>query len=295
MRSPKRLGEKIIERLLLLSALVSILLVALIFLFLFREGLPAFAEIPLLSFLTGETWQPVAEEPKYGILPLLSGTMLVTIGAVGVAVPLGISTALYLSEVAGSREKEILKPFIELLAGVPSVVYGFVALTVLATAVQTLFGNTFRLNALNGSLVLAVMILPTIVSIAEDALSAVPMEYKEAAWALGASRWETLRRVVLPAASSGVFIGVILGIGRAVGETMAVLMATGNSPVVTADFFRSIETMTAAIAIEMGEVVYGSVHYSALFAIGLVLFAITFVINLAADAFVERSVRRFKR
>lgn len=295
MRSPKRLGEKIIERLLLLSALVSILLVALIFLFLFREGLPAFAEIPLLSFLTGETWQPVAEEPKYGILPLLSGTMLVTIGAVGVAVPLGISTALYLSEVAGSREKEILKPFIELLAGVPSVVYGFVALTVLATAVQTLFGNTFRLNALNGSLVLAVMILPTIVSIAEDALSAVPMEYKEAAWALGASRWETLRRVVLPAASSGVFIGVILGIGRAVGETMAVLMATGNSPVVTADFFRSIETMTAAIAIEMGEVVYGSVHYSALFAVGLVLFAITFVINLAADAFVERSVRRFKR
>jgi len=295
MRSPKRLGEKIIERLLLLSALVSILLVALIFLFLFREGLPAFAEIPLLSFLTGETWQPVAEEPKYGILPLLSGTMLVTIGAVGVAVPLGISTALYLSEVAGSREKEILKPFIELLAGVPSVVYGFVALTVLATAVQTLFGNTFRLNALNGSLVLAVMILPTIVSIAEDALSAVPMEYKEAAWALGASRWETLRRVVLPAASSGVFIGVILGIGRAVGETMAVLMATGNSPVVTADFFRSIETMTAAIAIEMGEVVHGSVHYSALFAIGLVLFAITFVINLAADAFVERSVRRFKR
>ena len=295
MRSPKRLGEKIIERLLLLSALVSILLVALIFLFLFREGLPAFAEIPLLSFLTGETWQPVAEDPKYGILPLLSGTMLVTIGAVGVAVPLGISTALYLSEVAGSREKEILKPFIELLAGVPSVVYGFVALTVLATAVQTLFGNTFRLNALNGSLVLAVMILPTIVSIAEDALSAVPMEYKEAAWALGASRWETLRRVVLPAASSGVFIGVILGIGRAVGETMAVLMATGNSPVVTADFFRSIETMTAAIAIEMGEVVYGSVHYSALFAIGLVLFAITFVINLAADAFVERSVRRFKR
>ena len=295
MRSPKRLGEKIIERLLLLSALVSILLVALIFLFLFREGLPAFAEIPLLSFLTGETWQPVAEEPKYGILPLLSGTMLVTIGAVGVAVPLGISTALYLSEVAGSREKEILKPFIELLAGVPSVVYGFVALTVLATAVQTLFGNTFRLNALNGSLVLAVMILPTIVSIAEDALSAVPMEYKEAAWALGASRWETLRRVVLPAASSGVFIGVILGIGRAVGETMAVLMATGNSPVVTTDFFRSIETMTAAIAIEMGEVVYGSVHYSALFAIGLVLFAITFVINLAADAFVERSVRRFKR
>ena len=295
MRSPKRLGEKIIERLLLLSALVSILLVALIFLFLFREGLPAFAEIPLLSFLTGETWQPVAEEPKYGILPLLSGTMLVTIGAVGVAVPLGISTALYLSEVAGSREKEILKPFIELLAGVPSVVYGFVALTVLATAVQTLFGNTFRLNALNGSLVLAVMILPTIVSIAEDALSAVPMEYKEAAWALGASRWETLRRVVLPAASSGVFIGVILGIGRAVGETMAVLMATGNSPVVTADFFRSIETMTAAIAIEMGEVVYGSVHYSALFAIGLVLFAITFIINLVADAFVERSVRRFKR
>lgn len=295
MRSPKRLGEKIIERLLLLSALVSILLVALIFLFLFREGLPAFAEIPPLSFLTGETWQPVAEEPKYGILPLLSGTMLVTIGAVGVAVPLGISTALYLSEVAGSREKEILKPFIELLAGVPSVVYGFVALTVLATAVQTLFGNTFRLNALNGSLVLAVMILPTIVSIAEDALSAVPMEYKEAAWALGASRWETLRRVVLPAASSGVFIGVILGIGRAVGETMAVLMATGNSPVVTADFFRSIETMTAAIAIEMGEVVYGSIHYNALFAIGLVLFAITFIINLAADAFVERSVRRFKR
>ncbi|MFQ5951554.1 MAG: phosphate ABC transporter permease subunit PstC [Candidatus Geothermarchaeales archaeon] len=294
MRSPKRLGEKIIERLLLLSALVSTLVVAVIFIFLFRESLPAFAEISPVSFLTGGTWQPSAEEPKYGILPLISGTMLVTMGAVGVAVPLGISTALYLSEVARSREKEILKPFIELLAGVPSVVYGFVALTVLATAVQNLFGNTFRLNALNGSLVLAVMILPTIVSIAEDALSAVPTEYKEAALALGASRWETLRRVVLPAASSGVFVGVVLGLGRAVGETMAVLMATGNSPVVTGDFFRSVETMTAAIAIEMGEVVYGSIHYSALFSVGIVLFAITFVINLVADVFVERSVRRFQ-
>jgi phosphate transport system permease protein len=216
------------------------------------------------------------------------------ITAVAIAVPIGIICAIYIAEIADTRLREIIKPTIEILAGIPSVVYGFVALVLLAEIVHNIFNTTYRLNALNGALILSVMILPTIISIAEDAIIAVPNEYKEASLALGATRWETLRRVTLPAARSGITVGVMLGLGRAVGETMAVLMATGNSPVVTLSLLSSVETMTAVVAIEMGEVVFGSLHYHALFAIGLLLFIITFVINLVVDYAVQRS-RRFNR
>jgi phosphate ABC transporter permease protein PstC len=205
-----------------------------------------------------------------------------------IAVPLGVICAIYIAEVASDRLKEILKPVIEIIAGIPSVVFGFIALVILSNVVHEAFQSTYRLNALNGALILALMILPTIISISEDAINAVPQEYREASLAMGATKWETIRHVVIPSAKSGIMVGIMLGIGRAVGETMAVLMATGNAPIFTLDLLRSVETMTAVIAIEMGEVVFGSPHYHALFAIGLVLFTITFVINLVADIVINR-------
>jgi len=273
----------IIERFFLLCALSSILVIALIFIFLFREGIQTFIYVSPIQFFTGSIWQPVASQPKYGILPLVAGSILVTLGATVIAVPIGILCATYLAEVSKPAARDILKPMIEILAGVPSVVFGFIALTVLADLTHGIFNTTYRLNALNGAVILAVMIMPTVVSVSEDAISAVPREYKEAALALGATRWEASRRVVLPAALSGIMVAAMLGIGRAIGETMAVLMATGNAPLLTFDLLSSVETMTATIAIEMGEVAFGSPHYHALFAIGLVLFAMTFIVNLIAE------------
>jgi len=273
----------IIEKFFLICALSSILVIAVIFIFLFKEGIQTFIYVSPIQFFTGSIWQPVASEPKYGILPLVAGSILVTLGATVIAVPIGILCATYLAEVSNPAARDILKPMIEILAGVPSVVFGFIALTVLADITHGIFNTTYRLNALNGAIILAVMIMPTIVSVSEDAISAVPKEYKEAALALGATRWETSRRVVLPAALSGIMVAAMLGIGRAIGETMAVLMATGNAPLLTFDLLSSVETMTATIAIEMGEVAFGSPHYHALFAIGLVLFAMTFIVNLIAE------------
>jgi phosphate transport system permease protein len=287
-----RRGERLIEGALFFSAIVSIIILGLIFFFLFKEAIPAFFEISLYEFLLGSEWFPASfKDPRFGALPLISGSFLVVITSVIIAVPIGIICAIYIAEVAGMRLREIIKPTIEILAGVPSVVYGFVALVLLAEIVHNIFNTTYRLNALNGALILSLMILPTIISIAEDAIMAVPREYKQASLALGATRWETLRRVTLPAARSGITVGVMLGLGRAVGETMAVLMATGNSPVVTLNLLSSVETMTAVIAIEMGEVVFGSLHYHALFAIGLLLFIITFAINLVVDYAAHRSRR----
>jgi phosphate ABC transporter permease protein PstC len=290
-----RKSERPIEGALFFSAIVSIIILGLIFIFLFKEAIPAFFDISLVEFLLGTEWFPASfKDPRFGALPLITGSSLVVITAVAIAVPIGIICAIYIAEIADTRLREIIKPTIEILAGIPSVVYGFVALVLLAEIVHNIFNTTYRLNALNGALILSVMILPTIISIAEDAIIAVPNEYKEASLALGATRWETLRRVTLPASRSGITVGVMLGLGRAVGETMAVLMATGNSPVVTLSLLSSVETMTAVIAIEMGEVVFGSLHYHALFAIGLLLFIITFVINLVVDYAVQRS-RRFNR
>jgi phosphate transport system permease protein len=227
--------------------------------------------------------------------PLLVGSFLVTIGAVLISVPLGVTTAIYLGEIAPPWQREILKPLIEMLAGIPSIVLGFLGWVALAPLVQNL-GAPTGLTAFTGSLILAYMSLPTIISIAEDALYAVPKEYRDGALAIGATKWQTIWRVVLPAARSGLVIAVMLGIGRAIGETMAVLMVTGNAaniPALGADlFFQPVRTMTATIAAEMGEVSRGSLHYNVLFGIGIVLFLITFAINSLANRLVGMSATR---
>jgi len=287
------ISERIIEGLLLVSAFTSVIILTLIFIFLFREGIPAFSEIRPSDFFFGTVWQVQAVEPSYGVLPLMAGSALVTIGAMAIAVPLSLMCAVYVAEVARPLLKEAVKPFIELLAGIPSVVYGFVALTVLADITHQLTGSVHRLNALNGALILAVMVVPTIVSISEDAITSVPREYREAAYALGADKWETTSKVVFPSALSGIMVAIMLGLGRAIGETMAVLMATGNAPLLTFDILSSVQTMTAVIAIEMGEVTFGSTHFHALFAVGLLLLVITFFVNIAAEILLRkfRSVR----
>ncbi|MBS7650646.1 MAG: phosphate ABC transporter permease subunit PstC [Candidatus Bathyarchaeia archaeon] len=287
-RRSSRTVESVIEYLILGCACISIMILLLIFIFLFKEGLPAFAHIPLSEFIFGTVWQVQAVEPRYGILPLLCGSILVTGGAITVSVPLSLMCALYISEVAHPLVREVIKPLIELLAGIPSVVYGFLALTVLADLTQRFTGSIHRLNALNGALILAVMIAPTVISISEDAIKSVPKEYREAAYAIGADKWETMSKIVFPAALPGVLVAVMLGISRAIGETMAVLMATGNAPLFTFDILSSVQTMTAVIAIEMGEVTFGSIHYHALFAVGLVLLGITFIINFLAEVLLRR-------
>ena len=290
-----RWGEMIIETLIKLAGLSAILIIALIFLFLIREGLPAFLDIPLRQ-LFSRRWYPIEE--IFGLLPLLFGSLLVTTGAVLIAVPLGITSAIYLGEIAPPWQREILKPIIEMLAGIPSIVLGFLGWVVLAPLIQQL-GAPTGLTAFSGSLILAYMSLPTIISISEDALYAVPKEYRDGALAIGATRWQTIWRVVLPAARSGVVIAIMLGVGRAIGETMAVMMVTGNAANLPefgrSLLFQPVRTMTATIAAEMGEVAQGSLHYSTLFAIGIVLFIITFSINSLAGRLIGTSGKRRKR
>ena len=268
-----------------------ILILTGILLLLVTESLPFFANSPAADFLTGERWNPTSAQPGYGILSLIAGTLITTLGAMLIAVPLGIMAALWLTEAARPAVREWVKPAIELLSAVPSVVIGFLGITLLAPAVAALSGRPNGLNAASGSVLLAIMALPTIISMTEDALRSVPASLREASLALGASRWETMTRVVLPAARPGVFAAVMLGLGRAIGETMTVLMIAGNTPSVPGSFFDPVRTLTATIAIELGEVPMGSVHYHALFAVGLALFVITFLINLAADLVMRRQAR----
>jgi len=286
------LKEFLIEKLLFASATISIIVVILIFFFLFSQGALAFREISIPDFLFGQSWQPTSViKPEFGAVPLVYGTMVVTFIAMAISVPIGIIIAVYIAEVANPIEKEILKPIVELLAGVPSVVYGFFALVTLAAWIQQLTGTNSRLNALNGGIVLAIMVIPTIVSLAEDAITSVPREYREGSMALGASKWETIRNVVLPSAAPGILAATLLGFGRAVGETMAVLMATGNATIVNFNILDSVRTMTATIVIETPEVAFGSLHYHALFAVAVFLFAITFAFNYLAGVV----MRRFRR
>ena len=291
----QRIGEFIIERLIWIAGISTIVLVALIFIFLLRERLPAFVSVPL-SELFGPRWYPI--ENIFGLWPLLFGSLLVTFGAIVIAVPLGLTTAIYLGEIAPQGQREILKPLIEMLAGIPSIVLGFLGWVALAPLIQRL-GAPTGLTAFTGSLLLAYMSLPTIISISEDALYAVPKEYRDGALALGATQWQTIWRVVLPAARSGLVIAVMLGIGRAIGETMAVMMVTGNAANVPAlgsgIMFQPVRTMTATIAAEMGEVAQGSQHYHMLFGIGIVLFIITFAINSLATRIVGQPVNRRRR
>lgn len=287
MSSPALRGlyERCVELGLLVAAAAATLVVLFILLYLAAEGLPTLRTVPLGQLLS-ERWSPASlANPSFGLLPLLAGSALVTALATLIAVPFGVGGAVYVAELATPRERALLKPLIEVLAGIPSVVLGFFGLVVVGPALKTLLGLPSGLTALTGAVLLAFMAVPTILSISEDALRAVPASYRDAALALGASRWQATWRVIVPAARSGVIAAVMLGVGRVVGETMAVLMCTGNAAQITASPFESVRTMTATIAAEMGEVPQGSEHYHALFLVGLLLLLSTLAINLTARWF----------
>ncbi|NOS84445.1 MAG: phosphate ABC transporter permease subunit PstC [Ignavibacteria bacterium] len=276
----QRLKAKIIKYFLQSCGSLSIIIVLLIFLFLFKEAFP-FIGSPGIGELFHNIWNPVSfQKEEFGLFPLITGSVLVTILATVIAIPFGIIGAVYISEVASAKEREFLKPFIEILAGIPSVVLGFFGLIVIAPLIKDLFGLNTGLTALTGAVLLAFMAIPTIMSISEDAIKSVPAAYKEASLALGASKLETIWKVVVPAALSGIVASVMLGMGRVVGETMTVMMVTGNAPVISMNPFTSVRTMTATIAAEMGEVTIGSEHYMALFWVGIVLMLMTFSLNL---------------
>jgi len=266
------------------TAWVAALTLVGIFLMLLINSARTFETISIAEFFSGTAWNPAAYgEATYGIGAMLFSTLLVTIGAMLFAVPLGIGAAAFLSEIASPRTRNILKPAIEMLAAIPSVVIGFLGIVLVAPALAKIFDLPHGLNALNGSILLAIMALPTLISVTEDAIHAVPQHYKEASYALGANRWETLLRVTLPSCTSGILVAIMLGLGRALGETMTVLMATGNATAMPNGFFDSVRTLTATVAIEMGEVPFGTPHYFSLFACALVLFLITLLVNIAAE------------
>ena len=274
--------ELLVKLLFLVAAFTSVLIVLLIFAFLLREAAP-FIKNPGLQALLNDHWYPTSmRQVSFGIFPLVVGSFLVTVLAIVIAIPFGVLGAVYISEISTVAEREFFKPFIELLAGIPSVVIGFFGLIVLAPFVKHLFGLPTGLNALNGALLLALMAIPTIISISEDALRSVPQSYKAASLALGASNWETIWKVTVPAAFSGIIAAIMLGMGRVIGETMVVLMVTGNAAITSLSPFESVRTLTATVAAEMGEVVQGSTHYQSLFWLGLVLLLATFALNMVA-------------
>lgn len=295
MKTPKNWSEFLITQLIKIAGVSAIIFVAIIFYFLLSEGMPALREVPLSS-LFSTRWYPI--ENYFGILPLIGGSLIVTIGAALIAIPIGIGTAIYISEIASRSAREFLKPLVEMLGGMPSVVLGFLGILILVPYLRRLMNLSTGLAAFTGSLLLAATAIPTIVSVSEDALDAVPRSYRDAALALGATQWQTIWRVTLPAARSGVLTGVMLGVGRAIGETMAVMMVTGNAPVMPTGLnylFYPVRTMTATIAAEMGEVANGSVHYHVLFFIGIVLFLISLFVNVTASAVVFRKRKRAER
>ena len=284
--------ETAMETLIRLCGVSAIVFVFGIFFFVFREGAGFFFHgFKPLEFFTSIEWYPTSQSHvRYGVLALIAGTASVTVLAMTIAVPFGIGAAIFVSEFCGARWKEWLKITIELLAAIPSVVWGFIGLTVMNPLIMKLFDAQIGLNVLNGGLILALMSVPIIVSIGEDALKAVPDSYREAALALGVTRWQLVYRVLLPAARNGLLAAVLLGVGRAVGETMAVLMATGHAVKIPTSMMDSVRTLTATIAAELGEAPMHSQHYQVLFIIGILLFSITFVVNLTADLIV-RGVR----
>lgn len=293
---PTRLPhEMLIEGLIRAAGLSAVIFVLLIFLFLVREGLPAFFEVAPAN-LFGRRWYPTYG--FFGTIPLILGSLLITVGAVAIALPLGVASAIYIGEIAPRQVRDVLKPAIEVLAGIPSVVLGFLGILVVSPLIRRYTGAPTGLTALTGSLILAYMSLPTIISVAEDALDAVPREYHDAARALGATEWQTIWRVSVPAARSGIVTAVMLGVGRAIGETMAVMMVTGNAARIPREltaFLRPIRTMTATIAAEMGEVAQGSTHFHVLFAVGIILFIMTFIINAFASWVVFRQGARAEK
>jgi phosphate transport system permease protein len=284
----RRIKEGIYKGIFTFLAFASLLFLVGITITLFLEGLPIFREVKFLNFIFGKYWYPTYEPPEFGILPLILGSLWVTVGAVLICVPLGVGSALFINELAGRRLKAFLKPLIELLAGIPSIVYGLFGMVVIAPFLQRLLNLPVGLTAFTGSLILGIMATPTVCSISEDALSFVPRSFREASFAVGANRWQTLTRVVIPASASGISTGIILGMSRAVGETMTVLMVCGGAAVIPRTFFQPVRPMTATIAAEMGETVMGGTHYHSLFAIGLILFLITLGFNIVAELISRR-------
>lgn len=295
----RNLGEKAVELAIRASGVSAIIFVFAIFAFLLKECLDFLtARLDLAQFFSSIQWRPTTHPPQYGALALISGTAAVSIVSMAIAVPFSLGSAVYISEFSGKKTKEALKILLELLAAVPSVVWGFVGITVMHRIVSYFSGEPIGVGVLNASIILALMSVPIIISIAEDSLKAVPDHFREAAEALGATRWQIVYRVLFPAAKNGLLAAVLLGVGRVVGETMAVLMATGHSirmvfrsefPFI--DLLSPARTLTATIAAELGEAPKGSDHYQALFVIGLLLFLITFAINLTADLIV-RGIRK---
>jgi len=315
LRGGRRLRERAIELFLLANGSAAVLIIGLIFVFLFKEGLAAFRDIQPIQFIGGQentptydpeldtftetrqfalVWQPVSDSPKYSLLPLLNGSLLVALPATLISTVIGLLVGIYLAELARARVRELAKPAIELLAGIPTVIIGFIMLTVVASLVQSITHSHFRLNAFVGALGVSLVIIPVVASLTEDALRAVPEPLRLASYGLGATRWQTVSRVVVPAAVSGITAAGILGFGRALGETMIVLMATGNAALITGNILSSVRTMTATIAAELGAVARGSEQYHALFFVGATLFTITFMFNLTAEVIVARMRRRLR-
>ncbi len=269
-----------------ITGLLVIAILGGIFLMLMYNSVAFFGQFSPLDFISGSQWNPSYEQ--YGILSLIVSTSLVTFGAMLIAIPLGIGTATFLSEYCPPKLKAVLKPAIEMLAAVPSVAIGFLGIVLLGPGIADLTNQSNGLNAINGAILLAIMALPTIITVSEDAINAVPQTYREASLGIGADRWETVRKIVIPAAAPGIIAAIMLGVGRAIGETMTVLMATGNASAFPQGFYDSVRTITATIAIEMGEVPYNTTHYYALYAIAAVLFFMTLIVNVLGEFFVNR-------
>jgi phosphate transport system permease protein len=288
----RKRNDLVIRTLFFSAGFASVIILLGIFLMLLYNGLQFFSKVGPAEFLLTRRWNPSAYgASSYGVLSMLWSTILVTVGAMAIAVPLGVGVAAYLSEIAPPGIREVIKPLVEMLAAIPSVAVGFLGIVLVGPAIARWFGLNNGLNALNGSVLLAVMALPTVITVAEDAIRSVPGHYKEASYALGATKWTTLVKVIIPASYSGIIAAIILGIGRAIGETMTVLMATGNAPGFPESYFDPVRTMTATIAIELGEVAFGSTHYYGLFAVGTLLFLISLLVNIIA----ERIAIRYRR
>jgi phosphate transport system permease protein len=272
-----------IEKFFLIVGLSCLAVLFLIMFFLVREGIPLFSKISLADFLTGSEWYPTSGTPRFGVLPLIAASVSVTILASAISIPLSLAVAVYLAELAGSRVREIIKPVVEIIASIPSVVIGFFGMVVIAPFLMEKFDIDSGLNMFNAAAMLAFMAIPTIASISEDAISSVPVTMKEASYALGANRWQTIFHVTLPASLSGIWTAIILGISRVIGETMVVLMVAGGATLIPHSIFDPVRPLTSNIAAEMAEAEVGGIHYNALFAIGLILFVITFIFNITAD------------
>ncbi len=283
--------EKIIKYILLFFALSSIFFLTGIVIVLFREGLPIFNKIGIIDFIFGKEWYPTYDPSSYGILSLIMGSLLVTFGAMVFSVPIGLASSVFISYILPKKLKTFVKPTIELLAGIPSVIYGLFGMKILGPFLKNVFGLPTGLTALTASIMLGIMALPTIISLSEDAITSIPKRYRDASLALGGTRWETISKVILPTASSGIVTAVILGMGRAIGETMTVLMVAGGAAAMPSSFLKPVRPMTATIAAEMGEAPVGSEHYQALFGIAIILFIITLSFNILADL----ASRRFKK